>query len=44
MQTRARHRAFGLGQVRELAGDKVLVEFPKRNKKLMVKPEFLTAA
>jgi ATP-dependent DNA helicase RecQ len=41
---RVRHRAFGYGEVRELAGDNVLVEFPKRNKKLMVKSEFLRAA
>ncbi len=41
---RVRHRAFGYGEVREFAGDKVLVEFSKRNKKLLVKAEFLRAA
>jgi ATP-dependent DNA helicase RecQ len=41
---RVRHRAFGYGEVREVEGDKFVVEFPKHKKKLTVRAEFLKAA
>jgi ATP-dependent DNA helicase RecQ len=43
---RVRHRAFGYGEVREITGDKVLVDFARRKnkKKMRVRVEFLKAA
>lgn len=41
---RVRHRSYGYGEVRELEGDKAVVDFAKRKKKLLVKVEFLKAA
>jgi ATP-dependent DNA helicase RecQ len=41
---RVRHRAFGYGEVRKVEGDKFVVEFPERKKKLTVRAEFLKAA
>ena len=41
---KVRHRAFGVGEVKEELGDKVIVEFPTRNKTMTVRAEYLKSA
>jgi len=41
---KVRHRAFGLGEVKEDLGDKLIVEFPTRHKTLKVRAEYLKIA
>ena len=39
-----RHRSFGIGEVKEDMGDKVIVEFTTRHKTLRVRAEYLKIA
>jgi ATP-dependent DNA helicase RecQ len=41
---KVRHKAFGVGEVKEDLGDKVIVEFPARHKTLTVREEYLKTA
>jgi len=41
---RVRHRSFGLGEVKEDLGDKLIVEFPSRHRTLTVRAEYLKTA
>jgi len=41
---RVRHRVFGLGEIKEDLGDKLIVEFPARHKTLTVRAEYLKIA
>jgi hypothetical protein len=41
---KVRHRTFGLGEVKEDLGDKLIVEFPTRHKTLTVRAEYLKSA
>lgn len=41
---KVRHRAFGLGEVKEDLGDKLIVEFPSRHRTLTVRAEYLKTA
>lgn len=41
---KVRHKAFGTGEVKENQGDKLVVVFPKRNRTITVRTEFVKAA